>query len=129
MFRKGKNLRGAVRSDFKKLDSFTLETSKNPLIHSFLRNGRPRVKRATLRVNFLFLSPEEMYYISNTSKIEKHLKYNKSTLKLTQYWLKICQEQKFTLETFSAARRDGIKKFNDIQMWSKLYFPKKRGLE
>ena len=29
-----------VRSDLKKLDSFTLETSKNHLIRIFLRNGR-----------------------------------------------------------------------------------------
>ena len=35
-----KNLRG---SDFKKLDSFTLEMSQNHLIRSFLRNGRLRV--------------------------------------------------------------------------------------
>ena len=34
---------GSVRSDLKKVDSFTLETSKNHLIHSFLRNGRLRV--------------------------------------------------------------------------------------
>ena len=39
-----KNLRGAVRSDLKQLDFFTLETSKNHLIHNFLRNGRVRVK-------------------------------------------------------------------------------------
>ena len=39
-----KNLRGSVRSDFKKLDSFTSETSKNHLIRNFLRNGRLRVK-------------------------------------------------------------------------------------
>ena len=37
-----KNFR-SVRSDLKKLDSFTLETSKNPLIRTFLRNGRLRV--------------------------------------------------------------------------------------
>ena len=36
---------GSVRSDLKKLDSFTLETSKNHLIRNFLRNGRLRVKR------------------------------------------------------------------------------------
>ena len=30
-------------SDLKKLDSFTLEMSKNHLIHTFLRNGRLRV--------------------------------------------------------------------------------------
>ena len=39
-----KNLRGAVRSDFKKLKSFTLETSKNHLIRNFRRNGHLRVK-------------------------------------------------------------------------------------
>ena len=33
-----------MRSDLKKLDSFTLEMSKNHLIRSFLRNGRLRVK-------------------------------------------------------------------------------------
>ena len=37
---------GSVRSDFKKLDSFALETSKNYLIRSFVRNARPRVKTA-----------------------------------------------------------------------------------
>ena len=40
-----KNLkRGVSEVRFKKkLDSFTLETSKNHLIRNFLRNGRPRV--------------------------------------------------------------------------------------
>ena len=33
-----------MRSDLKKLDSFTLETSKNHLIRNFLRNGCVRVK-------------------------------------------------------------------------------------
>ena len=33
----------SVRSDLKKLDSFTLETSKDHLIRNFLRNGRLRV--------------------------------------------------------------------------------------
>ena len=36
---------GSVRSDLKKLDSFTVETSKNHLIRNFLRNGRLRVKQ------------------------------------------------------------------------------------
>ena len=40
-----KNLRGVSKVRLKKLDSFTLETSKNHLIRNFLRNGR-------LRVNF-----------------------------------------------------------------------------
>ena len=35
---------GSVRSDLKKLDSFTLETSKNHLTRNFVRNGRVRVK-------------------------------------------------------------------------------------
>ena len=39
-----KILGGSVRFDFKKFDSFTLETSKTHLIHNFLRNGRVRVK-------------------------------------------------------------------------------------
>ena len=39
-----KNLRGVSEVRFKKLDSFTLETSKNNLIRNFLRNGRLRVK-------------------------------------------------------------------------------------
>ena len=39
-----KNLRGSVRSDLKKLDSYTLETAKSHLIRTFLRNGRVRVK-------------------------------------------------------------------------------------
>ena len=37
-------MRLSVRSDLKKLDSFTLEMSKNLLIRNFLRNGRLRVK-------------------------------------------------------------------------------------
>ena len=32
-----------MKSDLKKRDSFTLETSKNHLIRNFLRNGRERV--------------------------------------------------------------------------------------
>ena len=38
-----------MRSDLKKLDSFTLETSKNHLIRNFLRNGRLRVKISALK--------------------------------------------------------------------------------
>ena len=50
-----KNLRSLVRSDLKKLDSFTLKTSKNHLISNFLRNDRVRVKR------FLFYRTPESY--------------------------------------------------------------------
>ena len=38
------NLRGSVRSDLKKIDPFTLETSKNHLIRNFIRDGRVRDK-------------------------------------------------------------------------------------
>ena len=38
-----KNMQGVSEVRFKKLDSFTLETSKNHLIRKFLRNGRVRV--------------------------------------------------------------------------------------
>ena len=38
-----KNLRGSVRSDLTKLDSFTLKTSKNHVIRNFLRHGRVKV--------------------------------------------------------------------------------------
>ena len=39
-----KNLMWASEVRLKKLDSFTLETSKNHLIRNFLRSGRLRVK-------------------------------------------------------------------------------------
>ena len=42
-----------MRSDLKKLDSFTLELSKNHLIRTFLRNGRLRVKATAV---FLYFS-------------------------------------------------------------------------
>ena len=35
---------GVFEVRFKKIDSFTLETSRNQLLHKFLRNGRVRVK-------------------------------------------------------------------------------------
>ena len=41
-----KNLRGSVRSDLKKLDSFTFETSKKHLIRNSLRNERLKVNQA-----------------------------------------------------------------------------------
>ena len=43
-----------MRSDLKKLGSFTLETSKNHLIRNFLRNGRLRVKHAFLCMSSKF---------------------------------------------------------------------------
>ena len=39
-----KNLRGSQWDPIKKLNSFTLEMSKNHLIRNLLRNGRLRVK-------------------------------------------------------------------------------------
>ena len=54
-----------MRSDLKKLDSFTLETSKNHLIRSFLRNGRLRVKDFLMKIhNELFPSAESPYFFS-----------------------------------------------------------------
>ena len=41
-----KNLSGVSEVRFKKIVSFTLETSKNHLIRNFLPNGRVRVKRS-----------------------------------------------------------------------------------
>ena len=51
-----------MRSDLKKLDSFTLETSKNDL--DFLRNGRVRVK------------PKNRSIISCLMKLKKNI-YNR----------------------------------------------------
>ena len=59
-----KNLRGSVRSDFKKLDSFTLETSKNHLIRKFLRNGRLMVKRCGKSEMPDFPSVSKLYFLS-----------------------------------------------------------------
>ena len=47
-----KNRMGVSDVRFKKLDSLTLEKSKNHLIRNFLRNGRLRVKTGT----YVFLS-------------------------------------------------------------------------
>ena len=41
-------------SDFKKLDSFTLETSKNHLIRNFLRNGRLGVNGIKISTNIKY---------------------------------------------------------------------------
>ena len=47
-----KNLRGGgYQLDFKKLDSFTLETSKNHLIRNFLRIRRVRVNKVFHNIN------------------------------------------------------------------------------
>ena len=57
-----------MRSDLKKLDSFTLEMSKNHLICIFLRNGRLRVKMQNpdnVGVKKL-LNPEPAMGVSNT---------------------------------------------------------------
>ena len=42
-----------MTSDLEKLDSFTLETSKNHLIRNFLRNGRVRVNSVKFGIFFL----------------------------------------------------------------------------
>ena len=58
-----KNLRGVSEVQLKKLDSFTLETSKNHLIRNFLRNGRVRVEFV------LFQTPLIAEIIRNTDDI------------------------------------------------------------
>ena len=50
-----------LRSDLKKLDSFTLETLKNHLIRNFLRNGRLRVKDLHIRVETFFVLKLNIY--------------------------------------------------------------------
>ena len=64
-----------MRSDLKKLDSFTLEISKNYLIRSFLRNGR-------LRVNEEFISEKELHNStkSNTLSIGTRLLFLKVSI-------------------------------------------------
>ena len=54
-----------MRSDLKKLDFFTLETSKNHLIRNFLRNGRVRVKILCVK-NIIYLTkPALLFNISS----------------------------------------------------------------
>ena len=61
-----------MRSDLKKkLDSFTLETSKNYLIHNFLRNGRVRVNS-----NVIIMKYSASSYLSH-SHVEKNLGINR----------------------------------------------------
>ena len=54
-----------MRSDLEKLDSFTLETSKNHLICNFLRNGRLRVKyilvNENLTLNMKFFGVKDIF--------------------------------------------------------------------
>ena len=51
-----------MRFDLEKLDSFTLEMSKNHLIRSFLRNGRLRVKLRQLK-------PQDFLYCNSDLKL------------------------------------------------------------
>ena len=65
-----------MRSDFKKLDSFTLETLKNHLIRNFLRNGRLRVKgylkKAYLDIHGIpMICPEHIPEIINEVSVGK----------------------------------------------------------
>ena len=66
-----KNLRGGQWDPIKKLDPFTLETSKNNLIHNFLREGRVRVKISRFnQLNRLFDNYDvEKVIIKNKSEI------------------------------------------------------------
>ena len=64
-----KNLRGSVRSDLEKLDSFAVGTSKNHLIRNFLRNGRLWVK-----LIIIILNSVEQFFSKNTKKASIPLK-------------------------------------------------------
>ena len=59
---------GLVRFSLKKLDSFTLETSKNHLIRNFLRNGRVMVNDQKINLVLLrdFLNSEINKQIQKT---------------------------------------------------------------
>ena len=57
-----KNLRGVSEVRFKKLDSFTLETSKNHLIRNFLRNGRLMVNIKTCVTHAVSPRDDARYY-------------------------------------------------------------------
>ena len=56
-----KSEEGSVKSDLKKLDYFTLETSKNHLIRNFLRNGRLRVNVIRMRMSDYFLKVSDPF--------------------------------------------------------------------
>ena len=60
-----KNLKGVSDVRFKKLDSFTLETSKNHLVRIFLRNGRLRVKL----INLINVKENSIFFLSDESII------------------------------------------------------------
>ena len=55
-----------MTSDLKKLDSFTLETSKNRLVRNCPRNGRVRVKRAQGNVSVAKPVHPVLYYDSKS---------------------------------------------------------------
>ena len=71
-------------SDLKKLDSFTLEMSKNHLIRTFLRNGRLRVKKNNTKKNFqkLILVPNKKIERSWYRTHDLEIKNLKNRLKL-----------------------------------------------
>ena len=71
-----KNLSGVSEVRLKKIDSFTLETSKNYIIRNILRNGRLRVKKNSFIVDillknllflFAFRRSYQIYFQSETN--------------------------------------------------------------
>ena len=71
-----------MRSDSEKLYFFTLETSKNHLIRSFLRNGRLRVNPAASRPGQSVHFSLRTSIMSLKEEIEKNRSYiNKSFYK------------------------------------------------
>ena len=59
---------GSVRSDFKILDSFTLETSKNHLIRNFLRNKGLKVN--IVKFVFLYIEFPENFFLPISSVLK-----------------------------------------------------------
>ena len=82
-----------MRSDLKKLDSFTSETSKNHLIRNFLRNGRLRVKHMLYKKSFLpvrEISPEQFSIVEHDSCVS----WSKNFI-TKKFYYKHCTEKIF----------------------------------
>ena len=67
----------SVRADFKKLDSFTLKTSKNHLIRNFLRNGHQRVNFFFNNHYFENYFLQLIYFLTQWCRLENFEKDNK----------------------------------------------------
>ena len=82
--RRASKIWGVSEVRFKKLDSFTLETSKNHLIRNFLRNGRLRVKGvlAFMGEEYPFPAPNNFFSFRYSQTVEKEVLKNQFLSKL-----------------------------------------------